>query len=81
MINATISDFTGFLQILVLDRPVVDKTGLQGRFDYQCTFTPDDSQFGGHPPPMPAQGNNTAQLTRLPPRLPASMTQFSNSLG
>ncbi|MGA9583941.1 MAG: TIGR03435 family protein [Terracidiphilus sp.] len=63
MINATIGDFTGFLQILVLDRPVVDKTGIQGRYDYQCTFTPDDSQFGGHPPPMPNQGNNSSTDT------------------
>ncbi len=31
MANATIPDFTGFLQTLVLDRPVVDKTGIQGR--------------------------------------------------
>jgi uncharacterized protein (TIGR03435 family) len=53
MINATIPDFTGFLQTLVLDRPVVDKTGIQGRYDFQCTFTPDDTQFGGHPPQMP----------------------------
>jgi uncharacterized protein (TIGR03435 family) len=57
MVNATIADFTGFLQILVLDRPVVDKTGIQGRFDYQCTFTPDDSQFGGHPPSLPQDKN------------------------
>ena len=49
MVNANIGDFTGFLQILVLDRPVVDRTGIQGRFDYQCTFAPDDSQFNGHP--------------------------------
>jgi uncharacterized protein (TIGR03435 family) len=53
VINATIPDFTGFLQILVLDRPVVDRTGLQGRYDFQCTFTPDDAQFGGHPPQFP----------------------------
>jgi uncharacterized protein (TIGR03435 family) len=58
MVNAKISDFTGFLQSLVLDRPVVDKTGLQGHYDFQCTFSPDDSQFGGHPPQFPKQGNN-----------------------
>jgi uncharacterized protein (TIGR03435 family) len=58
MANAAIPDFTGFLQILVLDRPVVDKTGLPGRYDFQCTFSPDDSQFGGHPPQLPGQGNN-----------------------
>jgi uncharacterized protein (TIGR03435 family) len=58
IVNAKISDFTGFLQSLVLDRPVVDKTGLQGHYDFQCTFSPDDSQFGGHPPQFPKQGNN-----------------------
>lgn len=52
-INATMGDLTGFLQILVLDRPVVDHTGLQGRYDLQCKFMPDDSQFGGHPPLPP----------------------------
>ena len=41
----------------MLDRPVVDKTGLTGRYDFQCTFAPDDSQFGGHPPQFPSQGN------------------------
>jgi uncharacterized protein (TIGR03435 family) len=40
----------------VLDRPVVDKTGLTGRYDFQCTFAPDDSQFGGHPPQSPNEG-------------------------
>ncbi len=52
--NAAISDFTGFLQVLVLDRPVVERTGLSGRYDSQSTFAPDDSKFGGHPPHFPA---------------------------
>jgi len=51
--NATIPDFTGFLQLLVLDRPVVDQTGLTGRYDFTVAFTPDDSLFHGHPPPFP----------------------------
>jgi uncharacterized protein (TIGR03435 family) len=51
--NATIPDFTGFLQLLVLDRPVVDQTGLTERYDFTVTFTPDDSLFNGHPPPFP----------------------------
>lgn len=59
MMNATTTDFTDFLQMLVLDRPVVDRTDIKGRYDFQCTFTPDDSQFGGHPPPMPAQASAT----------------------
>jgi uncharacterized protein (TIGR03435 family) len=60
VINAAIPDFTGFLQILVLDRPVVDKTELTGRYDFQCTFSPDDSQFGGHPPQLPKQTSSNA---------------------
>ncbi len=53
MANAKLADFTGFLQMLVLDRPVVDRTGITGRFDYNVTFTPDDSEFNGHPPKLP----------------------------
>ncbi len=48
--NGTIRDFTGFLQTLVLDRPVVDHTDLKGKFDFKVTFLPDDTQFNGHSP-------------------------------
>ncbi len=51
--NAPIPAFTSFLQSLVLDRPVVDQTGLTGRYDLTVTFTPDDSLFNGHPPVSP----------------------------
>jgi len=50
IVNAKIDDFTGFLQMIVLDRPVVNHTELKGRYDFHVTFTPDDSQFHGHPP-------------------------------
>jgi uncharacterized protein (TIGR03435 family) len=55
--NATLTDFTGFLQTIVLDRPVVDQTGIAGRFDFTVTFTPDESEFNGHPPQLPALGD------------------------
>lgn len=48
--NGTIHDFTGFLQTLVLDRPVVDQTKLEGKYDFDVTFLPDDTQFDGHSP-------------------------------
>ncbi len=52
--NATMSDFAQAMGQAVLDRPVVDKTGLTGRFDFRLTWTPDESQFGavgGYRPP------------------------------
>lgn len=55
--NAPIPAFTSFLQSLVLDRPVVDETGLTGRYDFTVTFTPDESEFNGQPPfAKPADG-------------------------
>ena len=53
--NATMADFAGVMQAAVLDRPVVDQTGLTGRFDFNLKWTPDETQFGGMgirvPPP------------------------------
>jgi uncharacterized protein (TIGR03435 family) len=45
--NATMQDFAGLLQSAVLDKPVVDQTGLTGRFDFTLNWTPDESQFVG----------------------------------
>ncbi len=57
--NATTADFTVFLQLLVLDKPVVDQTGITGRYDISVTFTPDDSQFNGRPPKGPPLAEGT----------------------
>jgi uncharacterized protein (TIGR03435 family) len=56
--NATMSDFSHLMQAAVLDRPVVDQTGLEGRWDFLLKWTPDESQFAGMgvkvPPPTDA---------------------------
>lgn len=48
--NASMADFVSVLQRAILDRPVVDKTGLTGRYDFDLEWAPDESQFGGDIP-------------------------------
>ncbi len=48
--NATMAEFTSLLQRAVLDRPVVDKTGLTGHYDFDLTWAADETQFGGEIP-------------------------------
>jgi uncharacterized protein (TIGR03435 family) len=48
--NATMAQFTAMLQRGVLDRMVLDKTGLTGTYDFELEWTPDESQFGGQLP-------------------------------
>jgi uncharacterized protein (TIGR03435 family) len=55
--NTTMADFAGVMQAAVLDRPVVDQTGLTGKFDFTLKWEPDDSQFGGHVPPASASSD------------------------
>ncbi|WP_263356311.1 TIGR03435 family protein [Acidicapsa ligni] len=48
--NATMGEFASLLQRAILDRPVVDKTGLSGRYDFDFEWAPDETQFGGDVP-------------------------------
>jgi uncharacterized protein (TIGR03435 family) len=45
--NATVRQLASMLQSAVLDRPVVDDTGINGRYDFDLEWTPDEWQFGG----------------------------------
>jgi len=58
--RASMEDFTGLMQSVVLDRPVLDQTGLTAKYDFSLSWTPDDSQFGGLAAkvPPPTDGSN-----------------------
>lgn len=45
--SAGMADLVAVFQRTALDRPVVDKTGLTGRYDFNLEFIPDESLFGG----------------------------------
>jgi uncharacterized protein (TIGR03435 family) len=72
--NATMGDFAGVMQTAVLDRPVVDKTGLQGRFDFTLRWTPDETQFAGLGVRVPPPSND-------PDAPPGLFTAFQEQLG
>jgi uncharacterized protein (TIGR03435 family) len=63
--NATIEQFAQMMQQAVLDRPVVDRTGLSGTFNFELTFSPDSSQFNGHSPSMPLGADGISPLPDL----------------
>ena len=44
---ATMAEFASVLQRATLDNPVLDRTGLSGRYDFDLEFTPDERVFGG----------------------------------
>jgi uncharacterized protein (TIGR03435 family) len=56
--NATMDDFCQLMQSAVLDRPVVNQTGLTAKYNFLLKWTPDESQFAGMgmkvPPPSDA---------------------------
>lgn len=70
--NAAMGDFTSFaLQGAVLDRPVLDQTGIVGRYDFTLTWAPVGTEFGGTPP-------NLAPTDNPPPSL---FTAIQEQLG
>jgi uncharacterized protein (TIGR03435 family) len=61
--NAAMSDLTSFaLQGAVLDRPVLDQTGIVGLYDFTLTWAPVGTEFGGAPPSLAPTDNPPPNL-------------------
>jgi uncharacterized protein (TIGR03435 family) len=72
--NLSMKDFATWMQSSVMDKPVVDQTGLTDKYDFSLKWTPDDSQFAqfrGAVPPQPPAGDNP----NAPPSLYTAMQE------
>jgi len=76
VINFTMKEFCHGMQEAVMDKPVVDQTGLTDRYDFTLKWTPDQSQFasfGGAPPPPDDPNAPPGLFTALPEQLGLKM--------
>ncbi len=74
--NATMAEFADFLQSRVLERPVVDQSGLTDRYDFTLEWKPDTAQLAAAAGPNPP--------SQLPPNIedrPDLMTAIRVQLG
>jgi len=63
--NATMGEFADFLQARILDRPVVDKSGLTDRFDFSLEWRPVNNgpaAAGGNAPPAAQAADDRPDL-------------------
>jgi uncharacterized protein (TIGR03435 family) len=63
--NLSMQDFAEGMQSAVMDKPVVDHTGLTGRYDFTLNWTADESQFaqmGARVPPPTDDANAPPNL-------------------
>lgn len=75
MHNETLKEFAYQLQAIVMDKPVIDRTGLTGKYDFTLKWTPDESQYqqfrGAENLPLPASSDNP----NAPPSLYTAMQE------
>jgi uncharacterized protein (TIGR03435 family) len=75
VVNMSMKEFATWMQSSVMDKPVVDQTGLTAKYDFTLKWTPDDSQFaqfrGAVAPQPPAAGDNP----NAPPSLYTAMQE------
>jgi uncharacterized protein (TIGR03435 family) len=59
--DATMAEFASVLQHGPVDRPVVDKTALSGRYDFDLDWAPGEDEFGGMMSARPPLADDSAK--------------------
>jgi uncharacterized protein (TIGR03435 family) len=72
----TMADFAGQLQLRVLDRPVIDRTGLTDRYDFTLNWRPDEFQF-----PRASAAQRASAVAAGADGLPDLFTAIQEQLG
>jgi uncharacterized protein (TIGR03435 family) len=70
--SATITDFAVWMQRYVMDRPVVDQTGISGKYNFNLDWTPDETQFpdvSGQLPPATSKVEHPDLYTAIQQQL------------
>jgi uncharacterized protein (TIGR03435 family) len=75
--SATVEDFVRVLHD-ILDRPVIDETGVTGKWDFVLQWTPDETQFAGAPMKVTPPASNDANTA--PPLFKAIQEQLGLKL-
>jgi uncharacterized protein (TIGR03435 family) len=67
--SVTMDDFVAMLQRATLDRPTVNQTGLTGKYDFDLTWAPDETQYGGAIAPAPDDAPSPPLFTAVQEQL------------
>jgi uncharacterized protein (TIGR03435 family) len=74
--GVTMAGFAAQLQLRVLDRPVIDQTGLTDRYDFTLNWRPDEFQF-----PRASEAQRAQAVANGADALPDLFTAFQEQLG
>jgi uncharacterized protein (TIGR03435 family) len=74
--GVTMAGFAGQLQLRVLDRPVIDRTGLTDRYDFTLNWRPDEFQF-----PLASAAQRASAVAAGADALPDLFTAVQEQLG
>ena len=67
--SVPMDDFVAMLQRATLDRPTVNRTGLEGKYDFDVYWAPDETQYGGAIAPAPDDAPSPPLFTAVQEQL------------